>query len=211
MSQDQKLPEDTALALSPAVLIRKSTMIYGAMMLVGLLLLRFGHKKLSPAFAVPTAPLDLGRLVAIGLIGALLLLILSYFFEDWFPSFRSLKAVIMRLLGPCSVAGALYLALITAFGEELFFRGGIQPFAGLFLTSVLFGLLHVGQDGPVSAWSIWAWVAGLLLGWMYDATGSLWPSIITHFGVNAVSLLSVRRAYRGWVEHAGPGGPERPT
>jgi membrane protease YdiL (CAAX protease family) len=96
---------------------------------------------------------------------------------------------------------ALYLAVLTGFGEELLFRGAIQPFAGLLLTSALFGLLHMGQNGILSAWSVWAFLAGLLLGWMYDETASLWPPIIAHFCVNAVSILSLRRAYRNLPGH----------
>src|SRR5690606_2359125 len=144
-------------------------------------------------------PYEIFRLGAIGVLGASLLLVLSYFFEDWFPSFRDLKSVIMRFLGPVSIPMALYLAVVTSVGEELLFRGAIQPFAGLVLTSVLFGLLHMGQDGLVSAWSVWAFIAGLLLGWMYEETHSLWPPILAHFGVNAVSILNLRRSYRGYA------------
>jgi membrane protease YdiL (CAAX protease family) len=156
---------------------------------------------------VPTDPREAARLVLIGLVGAGLLLVLSYFFEDWFPSFRELKAFVMRFLGPVSAPTAIYLALLTGVGEELLFRGTLQPFAGLVVTSVLFGLLHMGKDGLVSAWSVWALVAGLLLGWMFDETGSLWPPIIAHFVVNAVSIMNLRRAYRGLLGHLDGGGP----
>lgn len=185
----------------PASLMRKSTIVYGIMMLLGYAVVRFGHKNLAKAFAIPAEPWEAARLVAIGALGAALMLVLSYFFEDWFPSFRQLKSVIMRFLGPVTIPGALYLAAITAVGEELLFRGAVQPFAGLVLTSVLFGLLHMGQDGLVSAWSVWALVAGLLLGWMYEETGSLWPPIVSHFGVNAVSILNLRRSYQGYKDH----------
>jgi membrane protease YdiL (CAAX protease family) len=190
---------------SPRGLLKKSAVVYGVMTVVGVLVMRFGHKSLAPAFQVPESWAEAARLVAIGGLTAGFLLVLSYFFEDWFASFRELKAIVMRYLGPCSVAAALFLSLITAFGEELLFRGAIQPFAGLVLTSVLFGLLHMGADGLVSAWSVWAFLAGLLLGWTFDQTGSLWPSIIAHFGVNAVSILNLRRAYRTYAsEHGAP-------
>ena len=185
--------------MEPGALIRKSTIVYGVMTLIGLAVLQFGHKSLSRAFAIPAEPYEIFRLAAIGILGASLLLVLSYFFEDWFPSFRNLKSVIMRFLGPVSIPMALYLAVVTSIGEELLFRGAIQPFAGLVLTSVLFGLLHMGQDGLVSAWSVWAFIAGLLLGWMYEETGSLWPPVLAHFGVNAVSILNLRRSYRGYA------------
>lgn len=192
----QSLPD-----VSPKALIRKSTLVYGVMTLVGAGVLGLGHKNLDVALAVPPTVLDGGRLALIGALGAGLLLVLSYFFEDWFASFRDLKALITRFLGPVSVPGALYLAVITSLGEELLFRGAIQPFAGLVLTSLLFGLLHMGQGGLISAWSVWAFIAGLLLGWMYDETASLWPPLIAHFGVNAVSILTLRRAYLGYQRH----------
>ncbi len=196
-------PQDnlSKLAPTPEALVRRSTAWYGVMMLIGLGVLRFGHKTLEKALAVPADPYEMIRLVAIGLLGAGLLLVLSYFFEDWFPSYRNLKSTIMRFLGPVSAPVAVYLALLTAFGEELLFRGAIQPFAGIVFTSVLFGLLHLGTDGLVSWWSVWALIAGLLLGWMYDETASLWPPIVAHFGVNTVSILNLRRAYRNWTEH----------
>lgn len=199
-------PQDNLSKLPPGggvALVRRSTIWYGIMMLIGLVVLRFGHKNLNTALAIPHEPYELLRLGLIGLLGAGLLLVLSYFFEDWFPSYRNLKSTIMRFLGPVSAPSAVYLALLTAFGEELLFRGAIQPFAGLFVTSILFGLLHLGADGLVSWWSVWALIAGLLLGWMYDETSSLWPPIVAHFGVNTVSILSLRRAYKSWTAHLG--------
>lgn len=195
------LNPDADLALAPAALVKKSTIVYGIMISLGLAVVTFGHKTLPKPFAVPRDPLEALRLVAIGGLGAGLLLVLSYFFEDWFASFRELKAMITRYLGPLTAGMAVYLSVITAFGEELLFRGAMQPFAGLVLTSVLFGLLHMGQRGVVSAWSVWALVAGLLLGWIYEDTGSLWPPIIAHFGVNCWSILNLRRAYNGLKTH----------
>jgi membrane protease YdiL (CAAX protease family) len=186
--------------LSSGALVRKSTLIYGVMSALGLAVVAFGHKNL-PALVTAAGPAAFGHLALVGLLGAGILLVLSYFFEDWFASFRELKTQLVRLLGPISVPVALYLAVLTAFGEELFFRGALQPFAGLVLTSVLFGLLHMGQNAKISAWSVWALIAGFLLGWMRDETGSLWPPIVAHFGVNAVSLLTLRRNYRAYLGH----------
>ena len=186
-------------ALTPVQLLRKSLVIYGVMAVIGVAVMLFAHKNLESAFAWPSDWMVAGQLISIGLLGAVVLLVTSYFFEEWLPSFRDLKAAVMRLLGPSSVATALSLSVVTAIGEELLFRGALQPFAGLFVTSFLFGLLHMGKDGLLSAWSVWAFLAGLLLGWMFNATGSLWPCMIAHFAVNAVSILKLRRAYNAWL------------
>jgi membrane protease YdiL (CAAX protease family) len=189
--------------LTPGELLRKSVLIYGVMAMIGLTVMRFAHNSLATSFAWPTDLAAGGRLLVIGVVGAGLLLIASYFFEDWFPSYRELKAQVTRLLGPSSVVTALTLSFITAVGEETLFRGALQPVAGIFVASLLFGILHMGRDGLLSAWSLWAFLAGLLLGWMYIATTSLWPCLIAHFLVNTVSILNLRRTYRNLMTISG--------
>lgn len=186
--------------MPPRDLLIKSTVVYGLMIVVGLLAMAYGHETLGTALSWAMPQQELFRLLVIGLLGAGLLQILSFFFEDWFPSYRELKSVVMRLLGPLSIPMALYVSLMTALGEEIIFRGSIQPLAGLFVTSFLFGLMHVGPGGLLSAWSLWAMIAGGLLGWMFDETRSLWPCIVAHFLVNFVSMMSLRRQYRSLVK-----------
>jgi membrane protease YdiL (CAAX protease family) len=177
-------------------MFQMSSFVYGIMLVIGLTVMHFAHDSITPAFKVPAEILETLRLLLIGGMSAGFLLILSHFFEDWFPSFRELKGVIMGLLGPSSWSLAIYLALVSSLGEEVLFRGAIQPFAGLVLTSVFFGLMHLGRDGRISSWSVWAMGAGLLLGWTYEETQSLWPPIVGHFIVNCVSIFNLRRNYR---------------
>lgn len=184
----------------PTELVRHSGVFYGAISAIGIGIMLFFHHTFPSVLAMP-AQLDEGlRWLAVGAIAAALLLILSYFFEDWFPSFRDLKSSIVQMIGPLSWPAGVYLALISSVGEELLFRGAIQPFAGLWLTAALFGLLHMGP-APVSAWSLWAMLAGLMLGWLSSATASLWPPILAHFIVNLVSILSLRRAWHKIQDH----------
>lgn len=185
---------------SAADLVRKSAVFYGVASAVGLGVIHLGHGSLARSLGAPAAMEEGLRWLAVGALAAGVLLVLSHFFEDWFPSFRDLKSAVVRLIGPVSVPAAIYLALVSSFGEELLFRGALQPFAGLWITSALFGLLHMGP-GPLSAWSFWAMLAGLLLGWLFEATGSLWPAILAHFGVNAISILNLRRAWRSMEAH----------
>lgn len=202
---------DNNLDLSPDSLIKKSSVIYGVMAIAGLAVMAFVHDSLPKAFLWPKEPMEMGRIITSGGVAAGILLVLSYFFEDWFESFRELKTIIMQVLGKVSVPMAIYLSFVTSVGEELLFRGAIQPFAGILLTSIFFGMLHMGPKGIISAWSVWALIAGYLLGWMYEETSSLWPPIIAHFGVNTVSILNLRRAYRGYKSHLKNGfGKDRP-
>lgn len=83
------------------------------------------------------------------------------------------------------------LAVATPLTEEIFFRGfvfaGLAPRLGvgwaMVVSAVVFSLFHlsVGVLVPV-------FITGLLLVWLYQQTGSLWPSICAHAGQNALAV-----------------------
>ena len=83
------------------------------------------------------------------------------------------------------------IALIPACAEEFIFRGLIfgaykkrNPFVGILLSAFLFGLLHLNVN-QLS----YAFVLGVVLGFMAYATGSIIPSIVMHFTINANSVV----------------------
>jgi membrane protease YdiL (CAAX protease family) len=89
-------------------------------------------------------------------------------------------------------ADYVIVASMAALGEEPLFRGVFQPLLGLVPTAVLFGLLHATCVAHV----IVAGVLGLLLGWLYQWSGSLWPPIAAHVMIDLVSSLFLARAVR---------------
>jgi membrane protease YdiL (CAAX protease family) len=119
---------------------------------------------------------------------------LSIFFYRLLPGLRRLSDE----LAPLLVDGAKgrYLVLVSVFsgvGEEAFFRGALQPVLGLVLTSLLFGVLHVGPDRRYLVWSLWAIAAGFLFGFLYEWTGGLLAPMNAHVLHNAATLLLWRR------------------
>lgn len=76
-------------------------------------------------------------------------------------------------------------ALLAALGEELLFRGALQPLIGLLPTALVFGLLHATSLSHI----ILAAVLGLWLGWLYQWTGSLWPPIAAHMALDLITGL----------------------
>jgi membrane protease YdiL (CAAX protease family) len=46
-------------------------------------------------------------------------------------------------------------------------------------------------------WSVFSLAAGLLLGFLYNATGNLVAPVIAHFGINAVNLRKLAREFSG--------------
>lgn len=93
--------------------------------------------------------------------------------------------------------GGLLLALllgavVAPVAEEIFFRGFIYGGMrnlwgvgwGMVVSSVVFALVHITPGVLVPIF-----VIGLVLAYLYERTGSLWPSIILHALVNAVAFL----------------------
>jgi hypothetical protein len=86
------------------------------------------------------------------------------------------------------------LILPAAFGEELLFRGYVlqklyrtSPGYAILVTSLLFAFAHGGNPavGPLAFTNIF--LAGVLLGLMWDYDRTLWMPTVGHFAWNALS------------------------
>jgi membrane protease YdiL (CAAX protease family) len=128
--------------------------------------------------------LDLG----LGLGAGLLLLGLWAAAERIFPLARDLEARLAQALGPLSSSEAFALALLSGFAEELFFRGAVQGTLGLVGATILFGLLHSGPGKELRLWTLFALLAGGVLGLLMQWRGNLLGPVAGHFLVNAVNL-----------------------
>ena len=81
--------------------------------------------------------------------------------------------------------------------EEMIFRGLVQsalrsllgPWATVIVASTLFAALHYGAADWVTLPGLL--VLALILGWLYERTGSLWPGIIAHAGFNLFNVAQV--------------------
>jgi hypothetical protein len=102
---------------------------------------------------------------------------------------QSLRAV----LGPLSLGECWLLAFVSGVAEEAFFRGALQPQVGLLAASLLFGAAHFVPRRELLLWTVFSIVAGLLLGWLFDATGNLVAPIVAHAGINGVNLRHLTR------------------
>ena len=104
-------------------------------------------------------------------------------------------------LAPLLVDGArgrdlVLVSVASGVGEEVFFRGALQPVLGIVVASLLFGVLHLGPDRRYLIWTLWAIGAGFLFGFLYLWTGGLLAPITAHVLHNAATLLLWRRSRR---------------
>ena len=89
--------------------------------------------------------------------------------------------------------GIILLALLSSVGEEMLFRGLLVPWIGLVPQALVFGLAHQIPGRSRWVWASWATAMGLLLGAMFQLTGSLAGPVVTHALVNGMNLFYLKR------------------
>jgi hypothetical protein len=127
--------------------------------------------------------------------------------ENWMRTKEDNASDITEMLiGSSNVAdlgvNIIILALLPAFGEEMIFRGILQPVlsnifhshhAGIWITSVIFSSIHMQFFGFIPRL-----ILGLSFGYLYYWTGNLWLSIFAHFMNNMVPVIS--SYFIGWKD-----------
>lgn len=99
----------------------------------------------------------------------------------------------------------LIIALIPAIGEEMTFRGVLQqsltrrmnPHIAIFLSAAIFSFIHFQFYGFLPRMFL-----GLLLGYMFYITGSLWTSMLMHFVNNGAAVVLYYLDNKGIIEDA---------
>lgn len=120
--------------------------------------------------------------------------------ESWMKEKESAATEITEKFLDVHSAGGLVMnvviiALIPAIGEELMFRGILQrifsewfksAFWGILVSSILFSALHMQFYGFLPRMML-----GILLGYMFLWSGSLWLPIAAHFINNASAVIMI--------------------
>jgi membrane protease YdiL (CAAX protease family) len=106
-------------------------------------------------------------------------------------SARELERTLGRLVGPLGGEEIVALALISALGEEVAFRGALQSWLGLYPATALFALLHVGPGATFRPWTLFAFTGGLAFGTLVATRESLGAAIVAHCVVNLVQLRRI--------------------
>ena len=127
------------------------------------------------------------------------LMVLAWALHTPWPIAARLRELVEQLFGPllddASVVALALLAAAAAVGEEILFRGALQPWvagkwgscAAWLAISLLFGAVHAVSR----AYFFFASCMGCYLGWLSDQQG-LWPAIVVHFLYDFVALVAVR-------------------
>lgn len=138
----------------------------------------------------PTLSVTVAGIVA-GLAAGLLLVFASRMALYRFEWARALHRELRHMLFPLVAPEIVVLAAASSVGEEMFFRGALLPAIGLFGSSALFALLHIGPKARHLPWTASSFGAGLLFGGMFLWTGDLTGPVIAHFLINFLNLRHV--------------------
>ena len=93
------------------------------------------------------------------------------------------------------IISLVVIAFLPAVFEETFFRGGLQnlftrwfkgPWVAILLTAVIFSLIHLSYYGFLVRFAL-----GVVLGFIFYYSGSLWLNILLHFLFNGVQVTAM--------------------
>lgn len=174
---------------------RQAALFYGVLIFAALLWNSLRGRELLLLGDSVLASLILGILTAAGTVSLGLLI------------YRTLP-LMQRLadeLAPTLVDSAartdlVLISLLSGVGEEVFFRGAVQPQFGLITASAVFGLVHIGPDRRYLVWTVWAIFAGFLFGFLYEITGGVLAPAIAHSLHNAATFLLWKRSRSSVLE-----------
>ena len=138
-----------------------------------------------------------GRNIMLGLLVGGALVLVSQGLTSLTDWGRRLERAMGESLGALKVSHALVLACASSLGEEMLFRGALQPTVGWALASLCFGLVHFVPRRDFLPWTLFAIVAGGILGGLVVWTGNLLAAVVAHAVVNGVNLPILARRYGG--------------
>jgi membrane protease YdiL (CAAX protease family) len=134
----------------------------------------------------------IGLAVAVGLMGINYILLMCG--PDVLPlrPIRTLYRTTLRpLFADVRLSDVVVISIAAGIGEELFFRGVLQPEIGLVAASIVFGLVHMGGRGTF-AFACWVAVMGLALGMLANVSEGLVAPIVAHTAYDAAAIGYLR-------------------
>lgn len=178
--------------LDTATQLGWSLLLSGAGMAIHLIALGYVNlrqilRPVSSDIILCSVALVVGAIMCGNALGGLLAL------PDWLKSD-------FEVLGQ-TVLGAICIALVAPWVEELMFRGaimqslateGASPWRSITLSALIFGLIHINP-----AQILFAFLMGLALGWITWCTRSLWPAIVGHVLNNGLGVIEIIAASKG--------------
>lgn len=134
--------------------------------------------------------------ILIGVAIAAPVIFLSTISLDRFRWAEEMEKIFSQVLVPLQRSKIFIIAAASGIGEEIFFRGGLQPILGIVITSILFGLIHLPFKKALLPWTFIAIIMGFVLGFLFAWRGSLIAPITAHFTINFCNILILNKRHK---------------
>ena len=132
-------------------------------------------------------------IVYTGLIAGIGIRLLTMIIGEAWPNYHQImEGTVVRSLEGIDNWDLILISLIPAIVEEIFFRGLLQSFIGIFFSSLIFAILHWGFVKKLWIYGVHALVISLFFGWLYVSTGSLLTTVVAHFTNNFLAGLYIQ-------------------
>ena len=177
--------------------VRRAALFYGALAIAAALWNGLRGRNFSIGDSPPIGIL-LGLLAAVGTVS------LGIAIYRLVPVMRKMtEELAPELVDRMGAADLVLISVFSGVGEEMFFRGAVQPEFGITVAALAFGLVHIGPDRRYLIWTVWAVLAGFLFGFLYRYSGGLIAPVVAHSLHNAATFLIWKRS-RKRVPDGGP-------
>jgi uncharacterized protein len=139
----------------------------------------------SDLYSLPT-------FLSIGILFGLLVIYISElpYFDKSLSSYRNLLSHLK-----INRFHAFFLSFCAGFGEEVFFRGALQPYLGVWITAIFFVAIHgyfSRKNLPVNIFATGLTLFIVILGYAAKHF-TIWHAIAGHFSYDLVLLMYHRR------------------
>ena len=177
-------------------LVSVALVFYGAMTLAACALSWLVQGRLPLYTGAPPSSASILRWAVVGALGGLSVVVISRLLRDAFTWAKTLEDWFSEVLGEISWSQAFLLAVASGIGEELLFRGALQPIVGLVPASILFAMAHWPMKRSLIPWTVSAGLLGLLFGWAFEHSGHVTAPVIAHFVINLINLKAIGQTSR---------------
>lgn len=169
--------------------------ILSGLLTIGIVWLIFVCRKKKITKELSLRKISVGTAVSVIVMGFGFNLLTGVLFsvlpESWIASYE--EAANATFVGEFWIV-ALTTGIMAPLVEEFVFRGliytrlrkGMPMVAAAVITAVWFGVMH---GHPL--WIAYAAVLGLVMVWIFERTGSLFASMLFHFGYNSVAVIEM--------------------
>ncbi|MDP3724244.1 MAG: CPBP family glutamic-type intramembrane protease [bacterium] len=195
----QQLPETLNVAL-PDVAFQESIFVFGSLLAAGLwngvsfsaILASFGLTRPTirtfSISLIATVALYVGLIFVLGLI-AIIGTALGFSPEQWLTEQPTTYTLLEKSLTPTTI---FLIPILVALGEEMLFRGLLQPLLGFWFTVVFFVMVHLPQNSfhPIA---LLLFLPAIVLGFLrmrYNLTTSILTHMWYNMGLLALALFA---------------------